>query len=340
MTEITRAFLIRLAAASGALALLSVCAVVGYGVIDGWQHDIIDYVYMVVITVTTIGYHEIVDLQGHQGGRVFNMIVALSGVLTMTFVFSTITAYLVEGELGETFRRRRMQKQADRLDGHYIVCGGGRIGEHIVGELMSTGRECIVIDALHDVLDTLAARHPGLVTLDGDATEDEVLSRAGVERAAGLFAATAEDNTNLVIALTSRQMAQSLRVVTRCGEAKNQDKLRVAGADRVVTPSLIGGMRMASEMVRPTAVSFMDVMLRDSDKNLRIEEFPVAGKGRTVAELGLETFPQTLLLAVRTADGWVYNPEPSHELDAGDALVVMTTPEERLRVGKHVAQLG
>lgn len=325
--------------------LIALCAVVlggsiGYYVLTGGHYSWLDCVYMTVTTVTTLGIGEIIDMSQLPFGRVLTMVIAVAGLAIMTYLLSVLTAFIVEGELSAAFRRGAMEKRARSLTGHYIVCGAGSVGLHILGELAASKRSCVAIDQQSKSLREAAVSVRELVHFDGDATDDNVLLMAGIERARGLFAATSDDNTNLVITLTARQLNPRLEIVTRCRESRNIPKLRAAGASHVVSTSLIGGLRMASEMVRPTVVSFLDIMLRDRDKNLRVEEVDAGHAGAPISELGLERFGNTLLLAVRDDAGWTYNPKRDHILAPHAHLIVMTTPEDRIALDAHLASPG
>lgn len=285
----TQLFLSRLRTAGAALMLIFVSGALGYYLLADRRASIIDCIYMTFITITTIGYGEVVDLSSSPGGRVFTMCIALAGIGTLTYLLSSFTAFIVEGNLSETFRRRMMEKKAATLENHYIICGAGQVGSHIAHELRATRRACVLIDVLPEPVKHLAAESPDTIYLVADATDNDVLIAAGIKRAAGLFAATSLDHQNLVIALTAKQLHPKLQVIARCSDMKNAAKLKAAGADAVISPSFIGGLRMASEMVRPTAVSFLDTMLRSTDQTLRIEEIVLHEHGMTLGELGLES---------------------------------------------------
>ncbi|MBW1862626.1 MAG: potassium channel family protein, partial [Deltaproteobacteria bacterium] len=275
---------------------------------------------MTLNTVSTIGYTEVIDLSGNAVGQIFIMLLALSGIGVLAYTFSNFTAFIVEGDLKEAFRRRKMEKVVSKYRNHFIVCGAGRVGFYIAQELFATQRRQVLIDTNKDkiegVLEAFSDRKSCLkwtwvVTSDlpffvGDATDNSTLLKAGIEEAQGVFAATGDDNQNLVISLTARQLNPQVRAVARCREVGNSDKMKRAGANAVVSTMFIGGLRMASEMVRPEVVSFLDVMLRDKENNLRIEEIPVSPSltGKRVSDLDLKKFRQTLLLAIRTAKGW------------------------------------
>jgi voltage-gated potassium channel len=304
---------------------------VGYWFIGGRQYSFVDAFYMTFITITTIGFTEIIDLSGNVGGRIFTMFIAISGIGVMAYILTSITALVVEGELTESFRRRRMERIAGKYKDHYIVCGCGSVGSYIADELHSAKRPHVIVDVDKKNMEDNLESFRDEVFIEGDATDSDILLRAGVEKAVGLFAVTRDDNQNLVVSLTAKQLNPRLRVVARCNDTRNTEKMKKAGADAVVSPTAIGGLRMASEMLRPTVVSFLDTMLRDREKNLRVEELPVPESfaGQPISALNLKSCSHTLLLAVRTGKDWVYNPSETYIIDRENTLVFMTTPEGR-----------
>jgi len=317
----------------GAVILIAIVLIgtVGYWFIGGRQYSFVDTLYMTVITITTIGFEEVIDLSGNIGGRIFTIFIAISGIGIMAYIVTNITALVVEGELTESFRRRRMEKIAGNYKGHHIVCGLGRVGCYIANELHATKRPHVIVDVNKSNVGGSLQSLSDEVFIEGDATDSDTLLKAGVEKAAGLFAVTGDDNQNLVVTLTAKQLNPKLRVVARCNDIRNTEKMKKAGADAVVSPCAIGGLRMASEMVRPTVVSFLDTMLRDKEKNPRVEEWPVPESfvGRPISALNLKRCSHTLLLAVKTNEGWVYNPSENYVIDQKNTLVFMTTPEGR-----------
>jgi voltage-gated potassium channel len=313
---------------------------VGYWFIGGRQYSFVDTLYMTVITITTIGFAEIIDLSGNVGGRIFTIFIAIAGIGVMAYIVTNITALVVEGELTESFRRRRMEKIAGNYRDHYIVCGLGSVGCCIANELHATKRPHVIVDVTKKNIDSSLASLHDEVFIEGDATDSDTLLRAGVEKARGLFAVTGDDNQNLVVSLTAKQLNPKLRVVARCNDMRNNEKMKKAGADAVVSPNAIGGLRMASEMVRPTVVSFLDIMLRDTGINLRVEELPVPESfvGKPISALNLKRFCHVLLLAVRAKDDWVYNPSESYIIDPKNTLVFMTTPEGRDEIARFLKE--
>lgn len=288
---------------------------------------------MTAITITTVGYGEIIDLSNNPAGRVFTIFIALSGIGILFYIVTNLTAFAVEGELTRSFWRRRMEKKASKAKGHYVVCGIGRVGTHIAAELSETERSFTVVDVSRDNIQQAMEMFPDAVFVEGDATEDQVLLKAGIENAVGLFAATGDDSKNLVVSLSAKQLNPKARVVARCASKESIGKMKMAGADAVVSPDSIGGLRMASEMIRPTAVSFLDTMLH-SGQNLRIEEVAVAARivGESISGLDLRKHSDSLLLAIKKGNSWVYNPPDSYTVESGDALVFLTSPEERRKL--------
>jgi len=316
------------------LSAVVLIGTIGYWFIGDKRYSWVDCLYMTVITITTIGFGEIIDMSHNPAGRIFTMIIALSGISIGTFALTNLVALMVAGELTFLFRRNKMTKLIDKLRGHYIVCGVGGVWSHVLNELTSTKRALVVIDIdklkLGSAVET-SLREP---FIEGDATDGDVLLAAGVKEAQGLFAITGDDNKNLVIGITAKQLNPNIRVVARCHDLKNSDKMKKVGVDAVISPSYIGGLRMASEMVRPTVVSFLDTMLRDKEKNLRVEEIavPVSFIGKPISALNLGVYPNTLLLAVKKGADWIYNPSHDSALESGNALILMTTWEERTRL--------
>jgi len=317
-----------------ALVTVLVIGTLGYRLIAGSGTSLVDCFYMTFITVATIGFEETVSLKGHPGGRLFTVLISLGGAGVMTYLVMTLTAFIVEGQINAAFRRRRMERVIERFREHFVVCGAEGAALYILNELRTTSRPFVVVDPDRGLLEKLAAVYPNVAFIEGDATDNETLQSAGIDQARGLFAVTADDNQNLVVCLTAKQLNPRIRVVVSCQELRNADKMRKAGADSVVSPTYIGGLRMASEMIRPAVVSFLDTMMSRKEEPLRVEEVvvPAGLSPRAVADLDLGRFRHSLLLAVKAKGGWSYNPPRETVVSPGEALVIMTTPEERQQI--------
>jgi voltage-gated potassium channel len=292
---------------------------------------------MTFITVATIGYGEIIDLSHSPGGRVFTMAIGLVGIGVTAYMISTLTAFILEGDMNQAIRRRKMQKSIAALRRHYIVCGIGRVGTNVAHELDATDRPYVVIEIDKQAIERYLERYPEALWTHADSGEDSALTDAGIEHAAGVFAVTGDDSKNLVITLSAKLLNPEARVVARCHEVNYIDKIRKVGADAIVSPDFTGGMRIVSSMVRPQVVDFLDEMLR-SDNALRVEEvhIPEGYGAGTIGGLKLNR-RDFILLAVRAQNDWEFNPGDDFGIRPGNTLVVMTTPDGRKSLEKSLA---
>lgn len=318
----------------GALAvfgLIHLIGTLGYLWIGAAGTTVIDALYMTFITVATIGYGETVDLSHSPGGRVFTMLIAFLGIGTMTFMFSSVTAFMLESDLNRNYRRRRMRARIAEMKDHYIVCGAGRIGGYVVDELAASQQSWVVIEPDSQTVERLLERMPASAVLEGDAADDETLLRAGVTECRGVFAVTGDDARNLVISLSAKQLNPAVRVVARVHDPRNVAKTLRAGADEIVSPDFSGGHRIASLMLRPQMVSLVDELLRAGGP-LQVEELvvPEQVRVRTVGDLGRSR--DWLLVAIRTAAQWRFNPAEDDPIRAGDVLILIAGVEGRRSV--------
>jgi voltage-gated potassium channel len=306
---------------------------------DKAGHRLLDSIYMTVITLTTVGYEEIIPLDARPWGRIFTMVLLVFGFAILAYFASTLTAFLVEGQIGHVFRRQRMDKAIEALREHYIVCGDRVVAAHVIDELRRTARPVVAVVPVGSEPPPVTTTGD-LLFVEGDPADEEVLREAGIMRAAGVFAAMESDRDNVLVTLTARQTNPILRIVSMLIEPRNESKLRRAGADGVVSPPRIGGLRMASEMVRPMVATFLDAMLRDQTRNLRIEEMSVgAGSpaiGQRVGALRLNERPDLLLLALVEPGGGATHFKPDEQLviEQGAVLIVMGGPQALGRLRK------
>ncbi|HEY6220786.1 MAG TPA: NAD-binding protein [Gemmatimonadaceae bacterium] len=308
----------------------------GYHAIDpaaSWT----DAVYMTANAITTAGFREAIKMT--PSAEIFTIFLLVFGAGTVVYFTAAITAFVVEGDLTQNFRRRRMMRQIQMMSDHFVVCGAGNAGLSVLNELAATRRPTVVIEADAARAKRVEEHFPQIPVMVGDSTNDDVLIEAGVQRARGVVICIDDDKDSLVVTVTSRQLNPRARIVARATDERGVERIKHAGADAVIAPSHIGGMRMASEMVRPSVVGFLDKMLRDRDRNLRIEEIEVpAGSGyagKRVGEIDFRGDVNLLLLAVHQPDGgvYVYNPPLEHQVVPGSQLIVMGDPDgvQRMR---------
>ncbi|MBI3088338.1 MAG: potassium channel protein [Candidatus Omnitrophica bacterium] len=305
--------------------------VIGYQRIEGW--NTFDALYMTVITLATVGYGETHPLS--PAGRTFTVFLIMLGVGVLTYGVTAATAFVVEGTMTNLIGRRKMEADISKLRGHIILCGAGETGRHIAAELLKARVPFVVIDKDGERLKALdAAAH--VLFIEGDATQDEVLARARIQDARGLISILPQDRDNVFVVLTARALNPRLRIISKVVELESRAKLAKAGADATVSSNFIGAMRMASEMIRPAVVSFLDTMLRADGGNVRVEEVRLptgsALAGRTLQDARI--YEQTGLLVIATSDGRTYevNPNPALRLQEGSGLIVCCAPEQLARL--------
>jgi voltage-gated potassium channel len=314
----------------------------GYYVICGGSWSLEDCAYMVLITITTVGYSEVLPVQETEQGRLFTMMLLVSGMALSFYFLSSLTAFIIEGDLREALWRRGMHRKLAKLKKHYIVCGAGRTGRYVIDELVRSGHQVVVIERGDVSLQGLAKQYADkIITLEGDATDDAVLKDAGIERAAGLIAALQHDQDNLFVALSARQLNQGLRIVSRANAERVRPKLLQAGADAIVSPTHIGGRRMAHELLRPNVVGFLDIMSQDMKQNLDIEQLDIPSgsplDGRTLRTSKIREVSSALVLAVIDNGVHHYNPPSDIELRAGMTLVLLGEVEQIAKLQVYVA---
>jgi voltage-gated potassium channel len=309
----------------GVLLLVLTMGVLGYHFIEGWRF--FDALYMTVITLATVGYSETHPLS--TAGRVFTMFLVFGGMGIILYGITEITAFIIEGEMTGILRRRRMNRTINKMSNHYILCGWGDLGTYVLDELVRTKRRCVVIEKDPAKIRQLLERNS--VVVEGDATKDEILEAAGIQRAAGLVAALHTDRDNLFVVITARGLNPRLRIVSKIEDIQSRDKFLRSGASAAVSTPFIGALRLASELIRPETVSFLDTMLRDNSA-LRVEDVPVGEKskfiGKPIGEIGVIRETGVLLLSIKRAGDYQFNPSPSVPLQGNDTLVVIGNPDQ------------
>lgn len=306
---------------------------VGYMLLTDSKYSWFDCFYMTFITVATIGFGEIIDMTSNQPARILTVVIGILGAGNLSMLFSVVTVALLETDLNGTLQRKRMEKQIRKLKGHYILCGFGRVGRNIAHELTATNRHFVAVDEERAILEEYKEKNPGLLYLHGDASDDDTLLAADLEDAKGVFAVTGDDSRNLMIVITAKQLKPEVRVVARCHETRNMEKMRKAGADAIVSPDFTGGMRIASAMIRPHVVSFLDEMLK-SQNNLRVEEIivPAGFIPKPIGSLKLRSANYVLLAARERNGTWQFNPDKDYLIKPGFMLIAMASPVGRQEI--------
>jgi voltage-gated potassium channel len=317
------------------IVLVHLVGTLGYFIIFEGEPEFLDCLYMTVVSLTTVGYGEIIEVTGNDTAQIFTMVLITFGMGIIIYGLSSLTALFLEGELSGFLRKKRMAKQIDKLKDHYIVCGGGETGSGIIKELCINNETAVLIESDEERIERCKAICE-LLYIHGDATDDENLITAGIERAAGIVISLPSDKDTLYVTMTARMLNHGLRIISRMSNPQLQPKLIKAGANAVVCPNAIGALRMASEMIRPAAVDFLDHMLRSGKGNLRIHELTVSQNSnfnqKELRECGLkERYGLLVLGAKDNGDEIEFNPPPTRLLAAGTTLIVMGAVEEIAR---------
>jgi voltage-gated potassium channel len=324
-----------------ALAIVIAGGTTGYWFIGQARWSWGECLYMTVISVTTVGYGEVLPGMDHAPyARAFTVALLILGTGSLVYFASMITAFIVEGELKTLLKAQQLKKRIRRMKDHIVVCGAGSTGRNIIQELVAVGIPVVAIDTNEHILREIVDKHPRaqISYLVGDATEDDIMAQAAIPTARGVVAALSSDKDNLYVVVSARQINASARIVARCAEMAHVDKIKRAGADSVVSPNYIGGVRMVSEMLRPTVVRFLDEMLRDKRATYRIDEVAIVSgsalDGQTVREANIrERFGMSVLaLRLPGEAPWQYNPSGDDKLVAGAIVVVLGSMEQVARL--------
>jgi len=305
-----------------AMLVLTTFGVAGYMSICGMTF--LDALYMTVTTLSTVGFREVQPLG--TGGRVFTIALILSGLGIVFYSVSIIARDILEGELQRTYGRRRVEHSIERLSNHYIVCGFGRMGLVVCKELSTKPAPLVVIEK--SVETAQQAQQEGYLCIEGDATEDPILLRAGIKRARGLVAALSTDSDNVYVVLTARELNPDMAIVARAEDERSEHRLLHAGASRVVMPYVIGGHRMANALLRPGVLDVLDLATHSRSMELRIEEVSVPSKefanGVALKDSGLREKFRVIVIAIKKPSGeMIFRPASTDRIDPGDRLIVM-----------------
>ncbi len=309
-------------------AMIALFGVLAFGIVGylflGFSP--LDAVYMTVMTVSTVGFGEVEPLS--RLGVAFTVVLILVGVSSALYAFSVIVEGVIEGRVNELLGRRRMNQSIASVSGHVIVCGWGLVGHAIAEEIAETKQELVIVEIEPDKVNGVEHR-----VVIGDATTDEVLRQAGIDRAAALVAAVDGDAENSFITLSARSLNPDLFIVSRARSRDSGEKLMRAGADRVVNPQSIGGVRMAAFVLHPNVAEFVDVVMHERSLEFRLEEVAVVEGsplvGKTLRDTHLRDETGALVLALRRRDGsFETNPSPDEVISKGEVIIAIGTQEE------------
>lgn len=309
------------------LVLVISIGTLGYTIIEKWT--LLDSLYMTIITLSTVGFGEVYALS--PSGKIFTMILVIFGVAGAGYTISIIGQMIVEGEIGKLLGRRKMQKGLKELKDHYIVCGFGRVGRRIAQELCVRKVPFVVIDNNPPKIEQ--AEKDCFLFVQGDATNDQTLQEAGIERAKGLITAVVNEADNVFIVLSARQLNPRLFITARVESDEAEKKLLRAGANKVVSPHKIGGIRMALTAIRPNLVDFMSVVTFDQDTDLTIEEIQIKPDSpliqSTLRDCAIRKEFGIMVVGIKKVGKEVFlNPSPETKIEAGDILIVIGEKEK------------
>lgn len=298
-------------------------------IIEGF--GLLDALYMTVITVGTVGFMEVHPLT--EAGRLFTIFLIITGFGTFAYAITSFTTYMMDGEFRQYYRFLKVVKEIEKLSGHVIICGYGRNGRQAAHVLKKHNQRFVVVEQKKDVVETLNHRYSHLV-LEGDATQDEVLLKAGVERAVALITTLPIDADNVFIVLTARALNKKLTIISRASDDNSDRKLKTAGADNVIMPDKIGGAHMASLVLKPDVIEFIDYITGQGGPEINLEEItfenlPQHLRNKTIRDLEIRNKSGANIVGFKTASGeYVINPAPDTQLIPDGKLFVLGTPDQ------------
>ena len=318
--------------------LLLVIGTCGYVFIERWP--VLDSLYMTVITLTTVGYGEIREISN--AGRLFTIVLIITGVGFYLYVVGYIIQFLVEGRIREVLGRRKLEQQINRLKNHFIVCGYGRIGRVLCRYLVGKYLDVVVIERNQDRIATID--EDGMLYIIGDATDEATILRAGIKRAKGLLTVLATDSDNVFLVLTARQHNPDLFIVARAEMNATKKTLSAAGADKVISPYDLGARRMAHAVLRPTVIHFLELAFADDETDIQLEEATVGENssliGVTLKDSNIRRDMNLIIISIKKSDGsMVFNPSADYLITEGDTVVAVGDSRNLMKLSRRLNPL-
>ncbi len=321
------------------LALMVTLVVGTVGLILTEHLSLAQAIYLTVQTVTTVGYG---DIEVHSNsGHVFVVVLMLGGVGVMLYFAGVMMAFLIEGELAGVYGRRKMNKKILHLQDHIIVCGAGRVGRQVLYRLRKEGALSVVIEKQEDLAIQLIEE--GFLVINSDATHDETLKRARIDKAKGLITALPEDSLNVFVTLTAKGLNPGIQVVARMDQLETEKKLLRAGADKVISPATLGAWRMAMSILKPVSVEYIDTVIHDHNIAMDMEELKINESsclvGKTLANSGIKQQTGAMVMAIVRGNQVISNPAAEEVILEGDLLIVFGLREQLHRLEEVAANL-
>jgi voltage-gated potassium channel len=306
--------------------------VAGYMILSG--DTFVNALYMTVITITTVGFGEVHPLSPEE--KIFTIFLILTSIFIFGYIVSSFTEYIISGQLFKQLKLKKVQKTIEKLEGHTIVCGFGRNGKQAIVKLKNYQKEYVVIERNKNLIEKLDTEE--ILNVEGDATTDEILIKAGIKRAKNLITALSSDADNLFVVLSARQLNKDCTIISRASKESSYSKLKIAGADNVIMPDKLGGNHMASLVVTPDVIEFVDRLTIEGETTANLEEIavnelPKMYLNKTILDLDLRKKTGCTVIGFRTPDkDYIINPDASIKLVADTHLIVLGRPEQIMKL--------
>lgn len=313
------------------LNIIVVLGTLGFKLLDD-RYSILEAFYMTVITITTVGFRELHDPT--EGMMIFTSLLIISSFGTFAYVLTAISAYVIDGEFQQYFKEIKVKSEVSKIKNHVIVCGYGRNGSQAVSVLKAHKQPFVLIESQIEVIEELKKTDPTILFVHGDATHDDVLEKARIDNAKALIATLPSDSNNLFVVLTARERNKTIKIISRASEENTDHKLRIAGANNVIMPDKIGGAHMASLVMKPDVIEFLDFVSANGQIDINLEEIdfnelPEGMKNRTIHDCGIRNKTGANIIGLKSAEGdFIINPSPETKITSNVKLFALGTPEQ------------